>query len=1428
MKEINSEVINDFLTGFDPMERIVTLECGYGDDQVSIIYNNDIGEKRVKKENYYPFVWVKQSAAQRLFDGNRVELKKKMAEFGIRVKGLNIYNKDGKTAERLENGYRVMFYASKRMAYNKFLRFFQIAGMPVYPNDKDKDQKSSSKDFLAVSPIEQFMIQTGKRLFKGYDDYDELTRLEFDLETQGLEPKLHAIDQIGIRTNRGFEKILTITGEGNERRKNELIAIEEAIKIIADIKPDVITGHNSENFDWNYLIVRCDVLGSSMQEISSKYFKQALYKKKRQTVLKLGGEIEYYYPTVLWGYNITDSLHAIRRAQAQDSNMKKADLKYVTKYSKLNKPNRVYVPGDQIKKVWAITDPVYAFNNTNGLWYRITDEKPLQEGYEVTTGKYIVERYLLDDLYETDKVELRYNQSNFLLAKLLPTNFSKICTMGTAGTWKMIMLAWSYENDLAIPAFSTAKKFTGGLSRLLSVGYVDRIVKLDYNSLYPSIILTWDIASELDISGVMLQLLAYILDQREKFKGLKKKAKKHAEKLKEQEDIFQGTDEELRELMAEIQKWESEESANDKKQLPFKIFGNSFFGGFGAPDIFPWGDLICAEMTTCIGRQSLRLMIKWFSDRGYKPIVGDSFLYDTPLFVKYNDTDYIDILPISDIIDERNINIDGLGREYDYNEKPFKILCRSGWVDVKYIYRHKTDKEIHRIKTKSSLIDVTSDHSLFDSDKNQIHSKECIVNETKLEMYDGTELVFSDDCVNEIINEDKAWLMGFFLADGSSTFKERTQKYWSKRDNCFHYNKGIRCNWTLSKSKYEKLEKANKILFNEFNVVAKIHNFLKSSGVYKIQTDNSKLARWFSERFYTKKREKKVPLEILNSPKNIQIAFLNGFCYGDSDNDSLDGAFSFSQKSKTCVAGLTMLLKNNEMEYTFSDYLSRIHAINVRINEHKHAFLRSDYHLRKDDVVCENKVIPNYDKEKYVYDISLDGTVVNALGHNVAKQTDGFNFQMPSEEVLKTRIYIGKGLNREVKEGKEYHGVEADVAEFNDLFMRGKMGLGIDEYADATINFARKNYADLLAGGEIKLVGNTIKSKKMPTYIEKFVNEGVELLLKGDGQKFLENYYDYIEKIYNYKIPLRDIASKGKIKKPVKEYIEDCKTLTKAGRPKSRQAWYELVIREEVKVDVGDTIYYINTGKAKSHSDVKKVTTKDKIDKETGEIIEKGSVKIQLNCALLSNDIVEAEHDTFCDDNIEYNVPKYIDQFNKRITPLLVCFSSDIRNEILVKNPDDRKYWTKEQSILVSGQPNRVIDQDTYEQLLTMEDKEIKYWISVNKTPPFVEEIGINWKETVEDYQERMKELEREELKIIVEEYNKIIDELTKEDVEVFEEEGKLPKRLLDIVREDVFSTNLYAKDYDVVIGSLFDIRDKVFTDEAEVKYNEYVESYSE
>lgn len=732
----NTDIVNGFLNGRDPMERIISIECGYNEEQVSIIYVNSNNEKRVKLDDFKPFVWAKNSIAVRMFDGDRNELKKKMIEYGIGVKAL-ITKTSSNESERLESGYKYIFYAKRKMSYQRFLTFFQLAKTPIYDTKKKKDigeKIISSREFLAVTPVEQYMIYSGKRLFKGYDNYDDLKRLQFDLETQGLNPEIHAIDQIGIRTNKGFKKIITVTGEGLERKKNELDAIIEFLSILAKEKPDVIAGHNSENFDWNFIIVRCQKLGTSLEELSLNFFKHPIFKKNKETVLKLGGEVEYYKPTVMWGHNIVDSLHAVRRAQAIDSNMKLANLKYVTRYLKLKKENRVYVPGNKIGSIWLETDNVYAFNDTNGDWYKISDQRPLTEGYVETSGKYIVERYLLDDIWETDKVELKLNESNFLIGKMLPTTFQRACTMGTAGIWKLILLAWCYENTLAVPAFAPSKRFTGGLSRLLKVGYADRVVKLDYNSLYPSIILTWNIGSKLDISNSMLMMLEYVLTQREKYKDLKGQAENKSKELKNKLANFDGTEADKHRLKEEIRYWEAEASANDKKQLPLKILANSFFGSFGAPDVFPMGDVVCAEKTTCIGRMSLRLMISHFKRIGYEPIVGDSVTEDTPLFVRYKDSNLIDIKPIGEIFNAEKFQTDVLGREYDYSEKPYQVLCRGGWSDVHYVYRHKTTKPIYCVSddTTKLSVDVTEDHSLFDANRNEIKPSE-ITEDTKLE-----------------------------------------------------------------------------------------------------------------------------------------------------------------------------------------------------------------------------------------------------------------------------------------------------------------------------------------------------------------------------------------------------------------------------------------------------------------------------------------------------------------------------------------------------------------------------------------------------------------------------------------------------------------------------------------------------------------------
>ena len=211
-----------------------------------------------------------------------------------------------------------------------------------------------------------------------------------------------------------------------------------------------------------------------------------------------------------------------------------------------------------------------------------------------------------------------------------------------------------------------------------------------------------------------------------------------------------------------------------------------------------------------------------------------------------------------------------------------------------------------------------------------------------------------------------------------------------------------------------------------------------------------------------------------------------------------------------------------------------------------------------------------------------------------------------------------------------------------------------------------------------------------------------------------------------------------------------------------------------------------------------------------------------MNCVLLPQDIIDKDEDTFCDDSFEYNTAKYIDMFNKRITPLLVCFKREIRDKILITNPSDRQYFTEEESKLCSGEPNKITDQDTYEQLMTMEDKEIKFWTTYNLVPPFIEECGMGrWEDIVSDYNER--KIKEKELGIDKdrETYEKILSELNSDDIDSFIEDGEIPKSILKIVDLNPTTMEFVSKQYnDVVIGSIYDILDvsenKVETDDEE------------
>jgi DNA polymerase elongation subunit (family B) len=922
---IPQEEIKNFLEGNDPEKYIVAVEYDYVSDKIYKIKEIPGKGKEIQRDTLISFAWVGDLRGQNFYSSSKALQKEAMTKHGIIIEKLRT---DGN--ERLENG--LTFLVKSMKGYRNLIQFFREGGVDPWGEN--------TKDLITLlSPVEQYLISKEKRLFKGFEEYNDITRFVFDLETTALEPKDGRIFMIGMKTNKGFMKVIECKDADEERR-----GLVEFFRIIDELKPSIISGYNSANFDWFWIFERCKALNLDIKKIAismnaSKTISQ------RESMLKLANEVERYNQVQMWGYNVIDIIHSVRRAQAINSSIKEAGLKYITKYIDAEAKDRIYIDHTSIGPMYANKEE-YWLNTDNGNYKKVgidpkVDEICVRRGdiYLKTTGDDIVERYLDDDLDETLIVDDEFNQATFLLASLVPTTYERASTMGTATLWKMVMLAWSYKNGLAIPRKEEKRNFVGGLSRLLKVGYSKDVLKLDYSSLYPSIQLVHDVFPECDITGAMKGLLTYFRNSRIMYKN----------------------------LAAEYKTIDKKKSTSfDRKQLPIKIFINAFFGSLSAPHVFPWGDIDMGEQITCTGRQYLRQMLNFFSKRGYSPLVCD---------------------------------------------------------------------------------------------------------------------------------------------------------------------------------------------------------------------------------------------------------------------------------------------------------------------------------------------------------------------------TDGMNFSLPPEGV-DDRVYIGKGLNWLVKEGKEYRGYDADVAEFNDIFMKGEMGLDCDGTWDSCINLARKNYATMEHNGKIKLTGNSIKSKKMPKYIEKFLDKGIKQLLKGEGKEFIEWYYEYIQKIFDQRIPLAEIASKAKVKLSIEDYIKRSKQTTKAGALMSRQAHMELIIRDGIQSNLGDMILYVNNGTKASHGDVQKVNkpkkgwsgeqlgiyfTNTKGDPNTTDSV------IQLNCYRIEPSDLENNPEMLG----EYNIQRAIATFNKRVEPLLIVFDDEVRDTLLIKNPEDRSFYTTDQCKLINGKPFSPGDQDdVYENLIKMEQGEVDFWESVGIDPNYMYELA--------------------------------------------------------------------------------------------------------
>ena len=656
--------IKCFLEGYNnDLKYIVNVETNSNNSEAECIIHEPNQNPKVVNIRYEPFMYMKDlvKLGHILYAG-RIEgiEESKRIKYGITITKLKTGNQ-----KRLIDGYCYKITSSR--SYNDITKYLKDGGIDPYEkltdeqdnvvNDKKGDPIYKYRDcFYSPSRTEQFFISTQSRLYKGYEEYKNVHKLTFDIETTGLRYQIARIFAIGVRDNRGFETILEVEKTNDD--ESEIHLIQDFFNLINHKQPAVISGYYSETFDFDFILGRVKLLKMKLEEVPNG-LKEGIQLKRRGNVsVKYGNTADKYTATEMWGYSIIDIIHATKRTAAVNSDIKEAGLKYIAKFEKIAKPNRTYIEGEDNSigkyyhenKVFLIDDKnnyiqipneyqdvaknlhKLQVNKTNGVideeQYKKLRIPYLNENNEFINwfkaeaqpkgfitfigGKKLVKQYLLDDLWETEQVDELYNQSSFLLAKIVPTTYQRICTMGTAAIWNLLMTAWSYENDLAIPAPDKYVKYSGGLARTYKSGYSERLIKIDYASLYPMIQLTEGVFPIFDITGVMRKILLYLTTTRNIYKKMGAGGKLNNEEL----TLLREIDRDVH-----VKYINNELTAKDVamfkiKQLPIKILNNSLYGALGSHISFNWSDNVCAARITCIARIHLRHAIHWFSQFG--------------------------------------------------------------------------------------------------------------------------------------------------------------------------------------------------------------------------------------------------------------------------------------------------------------------------------------------------------------------------------------------------------------------------------------------------------------------------------------------------------------------------------------------------------------------------------------------------------------------------------------------------------------------------------------------------------------------------------------------------------------------------------------------------------------------------------------------
>src|SRR5260370_25321754 len=188
--------------------------------------------------------------------------------------------------------------------------------------------------YYQVGPVEQYLLQTGGVYFPGLK-FEDLHRLQFDLETTSLDPHRGRIFLIAIRDSRGFATTLEAPHPNDEAEM-----ITQLCQIVRDRDPDIVENHNLFLFDLQFLEYRAQVLGVPLRLVRSGGPERL---ERREETLAIVPEARRPVRYSIAGRELIDTLDAVRRYDFVVRDLPSHGLKDVGPHFDIATPDRAYL-----------------------------------------------------------------------------------------------------------------------------------------------------------------------------------------------------------------------------------------------------------------------------------------------------------------------------------------------------------------------------------------------------------------------------------------------------------------------------------------------------------------------------------------------------------------------------------------------------------------------------------------------------------------------------------------------------------------------------------------------------------------------------------------------------------------------------------------------------------------------------------------------------------------------------------------------------------------------------------------------------------------------------------------------------------------------------------------------------------------------------